>query len=47
MFALKVKKITLAENGGLDVALEPEGVFGIVNAGACKLNIVEGPEILL
>jgi hypothetical protein len=27
---------TLAENGGLDVELEPDGVFGIWNAGPCK-----------
>jgi hypothetical protein len=32
------KEKTLAENGGLDVELEPEGVFGIWNAGPCKLN---------
>jgi hypothetical protein len=25
---------TLAENGGLDAELEPDGVFGIWNAGA-------------
>lgn len=33
----------LAENGGLEVALEPDGVFGIWNAGACRLNDKFGP----
>jgi hypothetical protein len=32
------KEKTLAENGGLDVELEPEGVFGIWNADPCILK---------
>jgi len=29
---------TLAENGGLDAELEPDGVFGIWNAGALQIE---------
>jgi hypothetical protein len=39
---------TLAENGGLDVELEPDGVFGIWNVDACRLKRgVEEPFIEL
>jgi hypothetical protein len=31
-------RIILAENGGLEVALEPDGVFGIWKAGAWRLK---------
>ena len=41
---IRGKTVTiLAENGGLEVALEPDGVFGIWNAGACRLNDKFGP----
>lgn len=38
-----VEGMVLAEKGGLEVELEPEGVLGIWwwKAGACKLNRVE------
>jgi hypothetical protein len=36
-------RIILAENGGLDVELEPDGVLGIWNAGPCKLNRGDDP----
>lgn len=33
----------IGENGGLEVALEPDRVFGIGNAGACRPNDKLGP----
>jgi hypothetical protein len=40
-------KKKLAEKGGLEAELEPDGVFGIWNAGACRLNTEdEDPAVL-
>jgi len=33
----------LTENGGLEVALEPDGVFGIWNVAVCRPNDKLGP----
>lgn len=38
------ERIRLAENGGLDVELDPDGVFGIWKGGPLSPNIELAPE---
>lgn len=40
------RKKKLAENGGLEVVLEPDGVSGIWNAGAFRLYNEDDPLML-